>query len=273
MPDGTEGMSPLEHFNLVMDEIRAGRGLSRKTRTQEEYWRENLAPAHVDGVKVLVVVVSRFPPINEDIENYELLLKATYGRGGLIGEPDPNVKMQGGGYPTAVPFAGTIYRGESHIEHNRISQEEMADIIFGEAFHAGDYDQIHIVGHGDQLGGKRGMLFYPVYNKEKGWRRSKGFDKSEAGKLSYKHCWPLKTGGKVLLIGCKVDLGGFKEFVEGVVGSGNVYAVTEDIWKCTYGWVDDEEVKFGALDWFHPEQDASTKHIAEWLGLKAARSY
>ena len=163
----TEGKSPLEHFNLVMDEIRASRGLTSDTNGNGwvgskdfERWKLKFAPAHVDGVSVLLVIVSYSGTYKIDVENYELLLKATYGECTLLGEPDSNVKVQGPGTFTMVEFLGTIQWGKNFVRTDRIGQEEMTKIIYGEAVLGQEYDQIHIIGHGDDKG-KGGMLFYP----------------------------------------------------------------------------------------------------------------
>lgn len=278
MPDVTEGMSPLDHFNLVMDEIRAGRGLVRPPTNEETIWRRDCAPAHVDGVSVLMVVVSRSGGIAEHVENYELLLKATYGDGGWIGkgyvgEQDPNVKIQGPGFPTFIEFYGKYVRGVNYVRDDRIDEAEMAKIIYGEAVLGGGYDQIHIVGHGS---GKYGMLFYR--REDNGERVTKGrvFIKENAMILSKYHSWPLNPGGKVILVGCQVDRGPFYELILGLLGEDNVFAVGAKEWKCLYGGIkkgDKVGPRVGALDWYHPKQDESTRAIGEWLNVPHAREY
>lgn len=279
----TEGMSPLEHFNLVMDEIRAGRGLVGTPTDEETVWRRDCAPAHVDGVNVLMVIVSRHGSIADDVENYELLLKATYGDGGWIGkgyvgEQDPNVKIQGPGFPTFIEFYGKYRRGKRHTRDDRIGEAELAKIIYGEAVLGGGYDQIHIVGHGHE-DGIFGTLFYPL--DEEGERPTLGykFRKEEATILCKYHSWPLNPGGKVFLVGCFVDRGPFYEFVKGALGEKNVYAVGTD-WECLYAYVGkDSSVRFGALDWFYPDrpgipgQHPATRAIGEELKVPHARKY
>jgi hypothetical protein len=270
----TEGISPLEHFNLVMDEIRAGRGLARPPTDKEIIWRKDLAPAHVEGVSVLMVVVSRQEPVANSVENYELLLKATYGDGGWIGkgyvgEQDPNVKIQGPGSPTFLEFYGKYVRGVDYVGNDRIDEAELAKIIYGEAVLAGGYDQIHIVGHGD-LAGKYGMLFYRLDDKGERAQKGREFDKEKAMILSKYHSWPLNAGGKVLLVGCHTDRGAFYEFVSGVLGQENVYAIGKR-WECLYAAIPKGTERFGALDWYYPEQHTATRGIAEWLNLPHAR--
>jgi hypothetical protein len=277
MPDSTEGMSPLEHFNLVMDEIRAGRGLVRPPTEDEDIWRRDCAPAHVDGVNVLMVIVSRHGIIAEHVENYELLLKATYGDGGWIGkgyvgQQDPNVKIQGPGFPTFIEFYGKYVRGANYVRNDRIDEAEMAKIIYGEAVLGGGYDQIHIVGHGDDAG-KYGMLFYPL-NEEGKRGRGFEFNKEKAMILCKQHSWPLNPGGKVLLVGCQVDRGPFYELIYGLFGDERVYAVRDKEWKCFYGCIKRGKKKgprFGALDWFHPEQHSSTAAIGGELDIPHVR--
>jgi hypothetical protein len=277
----TEGKSPLEHFNLVMDEIRAGRGLVRPPTEEETRWRTEFAPAHVDGVKVLMVIVSRFGTDGNSVENYELLLKATYGDGGWIGKgyvgaQDPNVKIQGPGYPTFVEFYGKHVRGVNYVRDDRIDEAELAKIIYGEAVLAGGYDQIHIVGHGSEA---YGMLFYPLNEKGKRVEFGHKFQKKKAMILCKYHSWPLNAGGKVLLVGCHTDRGPFYEFIVELFGIKNVYGLGTD-WECRYAYVgDDSSQRFGALDWYYKAshggkgQHPATSAIGGWLNVPSAREY
>ena len=276
MPDHTEGLSPLEHFNLVMDEIRAGRGLAGTPTEEETVWRRDLAPAHVEGVQVLMVVISRHGAIANSVENYELLLKATYGDGGWIGkgyvgEQDPNVKIQGAGFPSFVEFKRKLVKGKPHTRDENIGQEELSKIIYAEAVLAGEYDQIHIVGHGSRI---TGLWFYPITDEETGQRSPVPFDEEKTIILCKYHSWPLKPGGRVLLVGCDADKGDFKAYIERATAEGEVkvYAVSGP-WECLYGCMREGGPRIGALDWFHPRQHSATRAIGEELNLKPARKY
>lgn len=277
-----EGMSPLGFFNVLIAAIRACERLPlpSELREKEIIWRRDLAPAHVEGVKVLMVIVSRHGSIADDVENYELLLKATYGTGGWIGkgyvgEQDPNVKIQGPGFPTFIKFYGKYVWRENYAREDRIDEAELAKIIYGEAVLAVGYDQIHIVGHGDP---RCGMLFYPL--NENGNRGGAFKFQKEKAMILYKyHSWPLNPGGKVLLVGCHVDRGPFYEFVKEALGEKNVYAVGTD-WECLYAYVgNDSSVRFGALDWFYPDrpgipgQHPATRAIGGELNVPPARKY
>jgi hypothetical protein len=274
----TEGMSPLEHFNLVMEEIRAGRGLATVENgtgwfgsKDFERWKLKYAPAHVDGVSVLLLIVSYWGTFKTDVENYELLLKATYGECTLLGEPDPNVKVQGPGTFTMVDFLGTIQWGENFVRTDRIGQEEMTKIIYGEAVLGQEYDEIHIIGHGDDKG-KGGMLFYPPDDEGKrpGDDSGQFFNKEKSLILCKQHSWPLKPRGKVLLLGCDVHVGGFKEFIESAVGSGNVHASKGTLF-CNSSYVGGKKDRRLALDWYDKEQFEPVRDVAVWLNLPKAR--
>ena len=183
--------------------------LTVERRALVEKRKAEHGPQRQDGGKVLVLIISRadvrvtnsVEGFNRTIENYETLLRETYGA--------ENVIILGAGYET---FPGRTPKKENESKYlddldfseiKFLVQKEFATLI--RSVTRAKYDQIHIVGHGDPL---YGLLFYsaaPVgFNVEK----------AEGAGLNIPENWPLNPGGKILLVGCGANGGRLKDFLE-----------------------------------------------------------
>ncbi len=252
-----------------------------ETITKEFYLRkkgllDDYSPRPIEGVKVLVIVVSDSEGFETDVNNYIMLLKATYG--------DGNVAVSGAGrareVKTGVMSSYTLdERGlpvgrEATVElsdftgRHELSSKDvlsfLADELSVEQW-VGKYDQVHFVGHGFRSSAdQEGLLFW-----EDGERKS--FDEIKKGWKKDIRAWPVKAEGtKVVLAGCDTERGGMKAFLKLVVGEGNVYAVHGDFF-CD-NWQPDRnkpDLVF-ALNWYDKRQVAVIGRIADFLGVSEA---
>lgn len=250
----------------MLDEITKEIYLRMKRRPYE------YSPVRIDGVKVLVIVVSDFGGFEPDVRNYILLLKATYG--------ERNVTVSGAGHrrevKTGLPSRYTLDERGLPVRHeitlelsdctrkDRLSSKEvvslLADEVYAERW-VGKYDQVHFVGHGfEPPFRKEGFIFF-----EDGKRKS--FDEVKGDWSEDISAWPLRgEGTKIVLAGCYTERGGMKAFLELVVGVGNVFGVSGDFFcECKK-----EQEKYVALDWYHEDQKAVIGQIGDFLGIAGA---
>ncbi len=229
------------------------------------------SPVRIDGLKVLVIVISKFGA-EPDARNYILLLKATYG--------ERNVSISGASYRREVKTGVTTYTLDEKgfpVAHeattefsdftrqNRLSSKEvvglLADEVYAEEW-VGKYDQVLFVGHGFRpSSSKEGFIFY-----EDG--EEKSFDEVKADWSEDISDWPTRAEGtKIVLAGCYTERGGMKAFLELVVGEGNVFAVSGEFF-CKCG--EPEPGKYVARDWYDKGQDPGIGLIADFLGIAGA---
>lgn len=230
------------------------------------------SPVRIDGLKVLVIVISKFGE-EPDVRNYILLLKATYG--------ERNVIVSGASYrrevKTGVISSYTLdERGlpvgreatiglSDYTGKDRLSSKDVLSLLAGEVGAeqwVGKYDQVHFVGHGfPPSADQGGFIFWEDGEK-------KSFDEVKADWNENVRLWPVRAEGtKIVLAGCDTDRGGMKAFLELVVGEGNVFAVSGDF------FCDCEETEregYVALDWYYKTQEAVIGQIADFLGIAAA---
>jgi hypothetical protein len=251
-----------------------------QTTTEEIYIRKKLvgdeySPRPIEGVKVLVIVVSDFGGFKTDIDNYIMLLKATYG--------DGNVTVSGAGYArevkTGIPTytsdeKGTPVVSETTIElsdytgKNRLSAKDVLSLLANEVSveqWVGKYDQVHFVGHGFRPSSdQEGLIFW-----EDG--EPKSFDEIKKDWKKDIRGWPAKAEGtKIVLAGCDTYRGGMKAFLELVVGEGNVYAVHGDFFCDSWKPNRDKPDLVFALNWYHKDQETLIRRIADFLGISEA---
>lgn len=232
-------------------------------------------PTPIEGVDVLVIVVSTDVVLQVHIDAYLKLLRATYG--------EENVKVQGCGEEE-------VYRGYSpgpqegrqpaeglwYATRDYLSEEEFATLLNIYAFAGENYEQIHVIGHGDP---GKGLLFRTGVRIGTGVSVKGRFDEKKAGDISQSFQWPIQPGAKVVLVGCDAHEGGMKRFVERIVGPGNVYAVAGDFRcadkKLTYTYsIEGQYIKETykiALDWYNEEQEGCISQIADALGISEIR--
>ncbi len=228
----------------------------------------------INGANILFLVISRTGEgFNETVENYESLLKDTYGAG--------NVRSCGAGYET-IPARGDLSEGErSYIERLNYSrktfltQAKFAELIRAIGGGEEKYDQIHIIGHGDH---ELGLLFFGGRDLSGELKKPLGFDweKAKRARLHRPENWPLNPGAKILLLGCGSAAGLFEGFLEffWIVERGNVYSMKGDF-GCEGTFVrygpknvpKKEKPIIGRFtyDWYHSRQSLCMEDIAGWL--------
>jgi len=232
-------------------------------------------PEPVEGKNVLVIIVSTDEVLQNHIDAYEMLLRATYG--------ENNVKVQGCGEER-------IYRGYSagpqearqpvkdlwFATRDFLSVEEFATLLNIYAFAGESYDQIHVVGHGDP---DKGLLFRTGVRIPTGASVKGPFDEAKAGDISENFQWPIKSGAKVVLVGCDAHKSGMKAYIERIVGPGNVHGVAGDF-KCAPTTLTFKFEAGGkvvrksfevATDWYNPKQHGCIARIGDALGIAEAR--
>ncbi len=251
-----------------------------QTTTEEIYikkklFRDKHLPRPIEGVKVLVIVVSDFGGFKTDIDNYVMLLKGTYG--------DRNVTVSGAGYArevkTGIPTytsdeKGTPVVSETTIElsdytgKNRLNAKDVLSLLANEVSveqWVGKYDQVHFVGHGFPPSYEKGGLIF--------WEdgEMKSFDEVKADWSKDIRAWPVKAEGtKIVLAGCDTDRGGMEAFLELVVGEGNVYGVQGDFFCDNWRPDPDKPDLVFPLNWYDKEQEAVIQRIADFLGVSEA---
>jgi hypothetical protein len=232
-------------------------------------------PTPVEGVDVLVIVVATDPVFRVHIDAYVRLLKATYG--------ENNVKVQGCGVERVYRgYSGGLQEGRQEVEglwyatRDFLSEEEFGTLLNISAFAGENYDQIHVIGHGDP---NKGLLFRKGVRVGTDVSTKGAFDESKAGSISEGFQWPIKPGADVVLAGCDTHKGGLKGFIENVPGVGRVHPVVGDF-KCAekkltvklvVGKTYQEDTYEIALDWYDKEQEGCIYGIAEALGINKAR--
>jgi hypothetical protein len=247
------------------NEIREGRGLVRIRKF----------PPYIPGVKALVVIVSNWGEGGElTVNRYVSLLRATYEEGYWEGEEGTNVNVVGCGMKRvfAAPeytIGGVTVKGEPETTSDftgshELRQKEFVQLIVDEDLKQQEYDQIHIVGHGDTETGT-GLMFFWYTNKDTGESVRHPFREEEATRISQRFQWPVKGGGVVILMGCETVRGGLLSFLNGVLSDCVVYGVP-NIVNCI-DWEDEETGETFAMDWYYREQDPELGPIAEKLGI------
>jgi hypothetical protein len=246
-----------------------------QTTTEEIYIRKKLirddySPRRIEGVKVLVVVVSKFGE-EPDVRNYILLLKATYGEGNVTVSGADYVREVKTGVKTYTFDEGTPVGREAPVElsdytgRHKLSSKDVLRLLADELNldqWVGKYDQVHFVGHGFRPSSdKEGLMFW-----EDG--EEKSFDEVKRGWKKNISAWPVKAEGtKIVLAGCYTERGGMKAFLELVVGEGNVFGVSGDFF-CDCKEL--EHKKYVALNWYHEDQEAVVGRIGDFLGVSEA---
>jgi len=250
------------------------------TITKELYLRkkgltDDYSPRRIEGVKVLVIVVSDFGGFKPDIDNYIMLLKTTYG--------DGNVAVSGTGYQREVKTGistytfdekGTPVTGEATIElsdytgRHKLSSKDVLSLLADEMSveqWVGKYDQVHFVGHGfTPSSDQEGLIFW-----EDGEQKS--FDEVKQGWKKDIRAWPVKgEGTKIVLAGCDTERGGMEAFLELVVGEGNVYTVHGDFFCDCWKPNPNKPDEVVALNWYHEKQEPVIARIADFLGVSEA---
>jgi hypothetical protein len=251
-----------------------------ETITKEFYLRKlgleaDYLPRPIAGVKALVIVVSDFGGFDTDVNNYIMLLKATYGDGNVAVSGAGRAREVKTGIPSyAVDEKGIPVTGETTIElsdftgKHKLSSEDVLGLLANELSveqWVGKYDQVHFVGHGFPPSYEKGGLIF--------WEdgEMKSFDEVKAGWKKDTKAWPTKAEGtKIVLAGCDADRGGMKAFLELVVGEGNVYAVHGDF-LCG-NWKPNRERPdlVVALNWYDKDQEAVIGRIGDFLGVSEA---
>jgi len=227
----------------------------------------------IEGVKVLVIVVSESPSKND----FVALLKATYGR--------KNVDVHGCGQKTlffpsgegvnalrpSVQYGPAYYRDFAGYDY--LSLYEFADLLRIISAAGCDYDQIHVLGHGASEAGillRRGE-FVSGKPSVKGPVTEVGLKKA-LGEIDL----PSKPGTKVLLVGCYTIAGPMPDYFRAIVGTNNVHAVGCDF-ECRGVNIPDkppdgsEITRRYPIDWYHPGQHPEVERIAVFLGISKRR--
>jgi hypothetical protein len=232
-------------------------------------------PTPVEGVDVLVIVVSTDPVFQGHIDAYVKLLRATYG--------ENNVKIQGcgvegvyRGYTAGLQEARQEVEGLWYALRDFLSEDEFATLLNIYASAGESYDQIHVIGHGDP---EKGLLFRKGVRIGTDVSTKSGFDVSKARGISQGFPWPIKPGADVVLAGCDTHKGGLKDFIESVPGVGRVTPVVGDFRcavkkltvKLVVGKTYNKYTYEIALDWYDKEQEGCIHAIAEALGISKAR--
>jgi hypothetical protein len=235
-----------------------------------EYYRQTYAPPYIEGVRVLVIVVS------EATANIDFipLLKATYG--------EDNVDVYGCGYEGYVVYGkGTGQMSPAYPEPQRAGQRkdfagydyislyEFARIVRSISDAGGSYDQVHVLGHGDPSSGllvRTGRFVQGVPSAY--WYVTREMLEEELGGIK----WPLTSEAKVVLAGCDTGEGVLPAYFGRFVGPANVHVV-EGIFNCR--GIDfpirqpDGSIITRRLpvDWYNENQFETVTPIAEFLGI------
>jgi hypothetical protein len=239
-------------------------------RGKDVYW-EKFAPPRIEGVKVLALVLSE-ASANSD---YIALLKATYG--------EDNVDVYGCGYEGGISYGkGAGQRSPAYPEAQRAGQRmdytaydylslyEFARIVRGISEAGGNYDQVHVLGHGDPSSGllvRKGKFVEGVPSAY--GRVTREMLEDALGDVR----WPLTPAARVVLAGCDTHEGVLPGYFGRFVAPANVHVV-DGIFNCkgidlTITRSDGSEVTERlALDWYHENQFECVQDIAEFLGIQ-----
>lgn len=246
-------------------EIREGRGLVRSRKI----------PPYIPGVKALVLVVSNWGEgVDITTNRYVSLLRATYEEGYWEGEEGTNVTVVGCGMKRVFlapefTIGDVTVKGEPETTsdftgRDELKQREFVKLIIDEDTRGQEYDQIHIVGHGDTDTGT-GLMFFWYTNKSTGESVRHPFREEEATSIKQRFQCPVKGGGVVILMGCETTGGGLLNFLTRVLADCVVYGVP-NIVNCI-DWEDKKTGETCAMDWYHRKQDPELGPIAEKLGI------
>jgi hypothetical protein len=252
------------------EEWAEGRALSK--------WRRK--EGAITGVRVLGVAVGSYKDpsgvsMGVSIENYELLLKNTFG--------ERNVTFIGVGYQRRFNLGPMAYEGEDFTGRKHLTQEEFEELIDFEkymenTFGGAKYSQIHIISHGDAESPdpkKAGLLFLGGFEDDEkkipqkdieGKINRVGFNPDKATKINDRNWWPIATGGKLLLLGCNTAFGVFPNFLSACLPDCEIHSMTGPF-QC---WcLEARDGSKSAMDWYSEYQHESVKNIAaNWLHIE-----
>ena len=238
-------------------------------RGKDVYW-EKFAPPRIEGVKALVIILSE-ASANAD---YIRLLKATYG--------EDNVDVYGCGYGGYVVYGkGTGQISPAYAEPQRAGQRkdftgydylslyEFGRIVRSISEAGGNYDQVHVLGHGDPTTGL-------IARKSRFIEGVPSVPDHVTGEMVEEALgdvmWPLTPAARIILAGCDTHEGVLPAYFAAFVAPVNVHVV-EGIFNCngidfTVKRSDGSEVTERlALDWYHENQLECVRAIAESLGI------
>jgi len=252
----------------------------------EKEWAEDRALSKwrrkegaVKGVRVLGVAVGSYKDLSGvsmgvSIENYELLLKNTFG--------ESNVTFIGAGYQRRFNLGPMAYEGEDFTGRKHLTQEEFEELIAFEkymenTFGRAQYNQIHIISHGDDESpdpDKVGLLFLGGFEDDEkkipqkdieGKINRVGFNPTKANKINDRSFWPIAAGGKLLLLGCNTAFGVLPDFLSVCIPDCEIHSMT-GYFQC---WCLVKDGIKSAMDWYSEYQHDSVKNIAaNWLSIK-----
>lgn len=238
-------------------------------RGKDVYW-EKFAPPRIEGVKALVIILSE-ASANAD---YIRLLKATYG--------EDNVDVRGCGYEgyvsygkgasqitPAYPEAQRGSRRKDFTGYDYLSLYEFGRIVRSISEAGGNYDQVHVLGHGDPTTGliARKGRFVEGVPSEPGHVTREMLEDALGDVM-----WPLTSAARIILAGCDTHEGVLPGYFGRFVAPANVHVV-DGIFNCngidfTVIHSDGSEVTERlALDWYHEDQIPCIPLIAETLGI------
>jgi hypothetical protein len=250
------------------------------SKCNRAYYRRYFAPLRIEGIKALVIILSK---ATSDAD-YIRLLEATYG--------EDNVDVYGCGYKVleyvgygervkqlTPPYPGAQVLGPivDYTAYDYLSLNEFGYIVRVISEAGGNYDQVHVLGHGDPFAGlivRKGRFVEGVPSeceKVTGEMLEKALGDVQ---------WPLNTPGAwVVLAGCDTLAGVLPGYFGRFVPPVNVHVV-EGIFNCA--GIDfpikqpDGSIVFErlALDWYHDDQLECIRAIADSLGnqmIKPAR--
>jgi len=235
-----------------------------------EYYRQTYAPPYIEGVKVLVIVVSE-ATANID---YIPLLKATYGEDNVevygCGNEGYLVYGKGVGQTTPTyPEPQRAGRRQDFTGYDYLSLYEFARIVRAIADAGGRYDQVHILGHGDPSSGllvRKGRFVEGIDSAYE--KVTEEMMEDALGGLG----WPLNSAARVVLAGCDTNEGVLPGYFRHFVAPVNVHVV-EGIFNCR--GIDfpirqpDGSIITRRLpvDWYNENQFETVTPIAEFLGI------
>lgn len=237
---------------------------------------KRLYPPYIPGVKAMVVIVSNW---GEDVPTtfklYIDMLRATYEEEYWEGEEGINVTVVGCGIRRKLPapeytIGGTTVKGEPVVlsdftGRSELKQSEFVELVVDEDRSHQEYDQIHILGHGDTVGGT-GLMFYWDTDKETGESVRHPFREAEATKISKRYQWPIKGGGVVILMGCELVGGGLLSFLQDVLPDCTVHGLPNIISNIYY-WKDEDTGEEVAADWYYYKQNPDISNIGQKLRI------
>jgi hypothetical protein len=244
-------------------------------KPSREVYRQRFAPPYIEGVKALVIIVSE-ASANSD---YIALLKATYG--------EDNVDVYGCGYKGYIIYGkGTGQISPAYPEPQRAGQRknftgydflslnEFGSIVRSISEATGNYDQVHVLGHGDPTSGlivRTGRFVEGVPSAY--GRVTREMLEEALGDVK----WPLTNAARVVLAGCDAHEGVLPAYFGALVAPVNVHVV-DGIFNCAGidfpikqadGSIKTERL---ALDWYHENQDKCIPPIAETLSIPMIKS-